>query len=358
MGTTFSNIHIYKNNCVTGKDVSEFLFELMKQKGFVESKQENADISFSVLSFPDSDWITVCDNYNVFEDMTEQKFIASSFSEKFGSKSLCISCFDSDYVCLNLLDSKNQTDIWASSGSCSGLGIKRRSAISKWKPFVKDFNSFNSSFKTKNIFAEDILSEIENNIGFIPYQSRCEFDFIDIFSSKPDIIKLHFTFPESSAIELPELSMLSADCGPIISGKPNCVSCYNTGGASKGIEIIFFGKCFENDKLTFKDVEYIKEKNDDSVDYIPITLSKIELRIGSEIINGYYSKLEDYRISPKIPDNLPSAVRCKRRYKESITIRFVIESNSEKIEDFNIAIRPLKNKKGVFVWNFPKPEAS
>ena len=68
MGTTFSNIHIYKNNCVTGKDVSEFLFELMKQKGFVESKQENADISFSVLSFPDSDWITVCDNYNVFED--------------------------------------------------------------------------------------------------------------------------------------------------------------------------------------------------------------------------------------------------------------------------------------------------
>ena len=76
-------------------------------------------------------------------------------SEKLDADVLGISCFDSDYLYLNLINKNENINVWASTGSAAGTGIRRRMGINAWKSKVKEFSRFKESLKTEYVFAEE-----------------------------------------------------------------------------------------------------------------------------------------------------------------------------------------------------------
>ena len=136
MGSWFCNLHIRREGMVTGKTVIEFLDQWMKEQGYLASSADEADGAIAIVENENGQWISIYSDLMSFEDPAQYAKIGVPLSERFRSDVLGISCFDSDYLYLNLLNAAEQTDAWIGIGSAAGLGIKRRSGLSQWKKKV------------------------------------------------------------------------------------------------------------------------------------------------------------------------------------------------------------------------------
>lgn len=348
MGSTFSNISIRKNSFLTQEIVAESLSTILMDRGFICSTEESADISFAVFSLPSSQWFTVCENGMLFDDFNEQLDIANLLSTKLNSDTLRISCFDSDYIYLNLLNPQKKLDAWASVGNSTGLGIRRRTGVSAWKASVSDVSKFKQALKKQHIFAEEVLEEISAELELPHEQSFSVFDFLSETLPECEIKYLHFCIPVSrSSTELPTLKHYTYGLRPCSAGLPTVVSCINKGGAGKGIEIFILGKSIEHYDITFTEVTLAHRNRSRQQDHTPVVLEKKRMSDGSI---GYYGEVRNFRIPEKVSSALSPAVRVKKESDLHFWFRCIPQYTDTVSIKLKIIVRPIQNPDGGIEW--------
>ncbi len=353
MGSTFSNISIRKNSVLNLAAVSECVSAMLLDRGFRPSAEESADISFAVFSLPSSQWFTVCENGMLFDDLNEQLDIANLLSTKLNSDTLRISCFDSDYIYLNLLNPQKKLDAWASVGSSAGLGIRRRTGLSAWRATVSDIPKFEQALKKQYIFAEEVLGEVSAELELPFAQSYSVFEDLSETIPECEIKYLHFSMPVSHAsTELPVLQHHTYSLGSCTAGHPTIVTCINKGGAGKGIEIFILGESIEHYDVTFTEVTLAYWNRSGQQDHTPVVLEKRRMPDGSI---GYYGEVQNFRIPEKVSSALPQAVRVKKESDLHFFFRCVPQYTGSFPVKIKIIVRPIQNPDGGVEWQCWEP---
>lgn len=349
MGSWFSNLHIRKNNTITETAVAEYICEVMAAKQyFPVASEDEADGAFAIVSDDRSQWYSVYSDLFSFNEPKQFADYASPMSTKLKTDILGISCFDSDFLYLNLIDAANEVDAWAGVGSAAGLGIRKRTNLSAWRNKVSDFGGFKESMRKKFVFAEEVLAEVEHCIHLPRELGAASYEYLSDFGFDERAVFLYFKLPEAMKTQdAPKLVQRMASLRPCFLDEPSTVSGINVGGASKGLSVYFVGPYVENEEITFSDVCFVKWKNN-YPEAVPFELKKVQLSDGQW---AYYYHDPGYKIWPKVDERLPMTKRMRVENEHSIIVRFVPHGAPRKILDITVVLVPDKNPEGQTGWN-------
>lgn len=320
MGSWFSGLHVRKNGTVTTDLLSEYFRKAMLCRKYVPvASSEDADCSIAVVTEEQSQWFSVYSDSFSFEEVSRANF-AVRMSEDLKTEILGISCFDSDYLYLNLINASSGTGAWAGVGSAAGLGLHRRNNLSAWKNHVDDFDTFKASMKKKYIFAEEVLAEIENCIHLPKENGAASYEYLEDLGLSERAVCLYFKLPEDAVErEKPTLELSCYPAEPCFLEKCHAVSVRNVGGGAKGLSVFFTGSYVENDEITFSDVSLIKH-NRNGFEFIPVELKKVRLTDGR---SAYCFCDPEYKILPKVDNRLPALKKYQVEMEREIRIRFI-----------------------------------
>ena len=349
MGSWFSNIHIRKNNTVTEETIEKCISNFMAAKQYLPCTSEiDADGAVAVVSSETCPWISIYSDFLDLEDPGKFWEIAVPLSSELHTDVLGISCFDSDYLYLNLVNREEKTDAWIGIGSATGLGIKRRSGLSAWKKKVTDYKAFAESVKKEYVCAEEFLAEAEKYLALPAAQSVAAYEYLKDFELDKKAHYFYFRLPDDQKTKDPvKLVPYMSSAMPCKLEKPSVVDGINVGGESKGLSVYFLGPYVENDEITFSDVCFVKWKNN-RTDSVPFELTKVQLSDGQW---AYHYHDPGFRIPPKVDDRLPTSKRLHVEKEHCIIVRFIPHGDPRKILDITVALVPDKNPEGQTGWN-------
>ena len=349
MGSWFSNIHIRKRETVTEKTVAEYISKLLAVQQYLPAVSESdADGAVAIICDKDDPWISVYSDILSLEDPKLFSEIATPLSAQLHTDVRGISCFDSDYLYLNLINSDEKTDAWLGIGSASGLGIKRRSGLAAWKNKVYDFDAFSKAAKERYTFAEEFLGHVESNLDLPLLYGAAGYEFLQDLELDRKAEYFYFKLPDDMKTPEPTKLVPHTYSGmPCYLDKPHVVDGINVGGESRGLSVYFLGPYVEKEEITFSDVCFVKSKNDGN-HTIPFTLSKVQLSDGQW---AYYYHDPAFRIPAKVDDRLPWSKWVRVVSEKSIVVRFVPHGNPRKILDITVVLVPDKNPEGQTGWN-------
>ena len=345
MGRWFSNIHIRKNETATEEKVVSYIHNLMTARQLVPAESaEDADDTVAIVAEEDGQWISVYSDLLSHEDSDSCKAVAVPLSTELHTDVMGISCFDSDYLYMNLINAEDQTDAWIGIGSASGLGIKRRSGLSAWKQKVSDYPGFKAKARGQYICTEEFLTEIEHCINLSVMQSAASPEDIDDLGLGKKATYLYFKRSDNATIDNPpKLQLWSYSAMPCFDGKSSFVEVLNHGGEGKGLSVFFIGPYVEQDEIIFTNVKIMKWIRG-KVEAVAIQLEKVQLSDGQL---AYYYHDPEYRMLPKAPDYAPIMKQAER----SIHINFTPVGNPRKMLDVTVVFMPDKNPGGQTGWN-------
>ena len=353
MGSWFSNIHIRKNETAKEPKVIELITEWMSAKQYTPCDSEmDADGVVAIVTNEVGQWISVYSDVMSFEDPGNYSEIAVPLSAELHTDVLGISCFDSDYLYLNLINTEDKTDAWIGIGSASGLGIKRRSGISAWKKKVSDFQAFSESVKKKYVFAEEFLAVTEPCLELPVIQSSASYEYLKDFELDKKARYLYFKLPDTMKAQNPvKLVPVMYSLMPCMLEKPSIVGGINIGGESRGLSVYFLGPYVENDEITFSHTCFVGGKNNE-MGRTPFELTKVQLSDGQW---AYYYHDPGFRIPPKVDDRHAMSKRMRAQSGQSIIVGFIPHGNPRKLLDITVALVPDKNPEGRTEWNVWRP---
>lgn len=349
MGSWFSNMHIRKNGKVTEASILEYIRKAMAAQQYQSAAcQEEADGAFAIISDDKSQWYSVYSDLFSFDQPKQFAAYACPMSAELATDVLGISCFDSDFLYLNLIDAAGKVDAWAGVGSAAGLGIRKRTNLAAWKKKVDNFAFFKESVKKKYVFAEEVLGELETCIHLPPLHSTASYEYLADLELKERVTYLYFKLPETMKTQdAPKLVQRTVSLMPCFLEEPSTVDAINVGGASKGLSVYFIGPYVEKEEITFSDVCFVKWKNNQT-ESIPFELQKVQLVDGQW---AYHYHDPGYKILPKVDDRLPMMKRMRVESEHSIIVRFVPHGDPRKILDITVVLVPDKNLEGQTGWN-------
>lgn len=348
MGMFFQNLHIKKNNSFCSEQLREFLISEMKKNGYQQlENSENAEIRLVIYTPENSNWISVaCDCYQFNNDEDTKKIIAP-VSDKFRTDVLAVSCNDSDYLFMNLINTADGTDGWVNIGSFEGMKSPRRTSVAPWKKKVTDYEKFKSIVKSDYVFAEEAFYESAEMLGINVRQCSLETDYTEGLDEN-SLVKLYFSLPEGTKKQLPKLQVGLYDLSPCIIGQSKCVFVRNKGGRSKGVAIMFTGDYIENDELTFENVTFESDYGSEKRKIISIEPVKKKLENGETVL---YWEDKNFNIAQAVNPSLPINQQIKLEHKKEFGVRFKVYGNPEKTFDVKVHIIPLENpQKGAACW--------
>ena len=348
MGSWFSNIHIRKSETIKLQSVTDYIKDMMEQQHYLPvASGEDADGAIAIVDESGCPWISVYSDLLSLENPKTFSEIAGPLSDALGTDILGISCFDSDYLYLNLVNTADKADAWIGIGSAVGLGVKRRSGLTAWKKKVEDFPAFSEGARRKYLFAEEFLNTAETCLGLPAVQGAASYEYLQDMGLREKAIFLYFKLSdESRTAELPRLVPHMASGMPCFLEKPLIVGGTNVGGASRGLSVYFLGPYVEHDEITFSDVCFVKWKNNQTQS-VPFELTKIRLSDGQW---AYYYHDPGFRIPPKVDPRLPMSKQLRATLDQSIIVRFVPHGNPRKILDVTVVLVPDKNHEGQTGW--------
>lgn len=349
MGSWFSNIHIRKNHTATEEKVADCIREWIEAKQYTPCASEmDADGAVAIVTSEDCQWISVYSDLLSLENPGKYMEIATPLSAELHTDVLGISCFDSDYLYLNLINAEDKTDAWIGIGSASGLGIKRRSGLSAWKKKVSDNKAFTESAKKEYVCVEGFLAEAEKYLALPVAQSVAAYEYLKDFELDKKAKYFYFRLPDDQKTKDPvKLVPYMSSAMPCKLEKPSVVDGINVGGESRGLSVYFLGPYVENDEIIFSDVCFVKWKNNQT-ESVPFELTKVQLSDGQW---AYYYHDPGFRIPPKVDDRLPMSKRLRVEKEHCISVRFVPHGNPKKLLDITVALVPDKNPEGQTGWN-------
>jgi len=342
MGMFYSNIHIRKGAGIDTEHVKTQLIKLLQSKDYRQVQEEkDADISLLIYDSPQSEWISACSDAFDFCSAADIRPLCAPLSAALCSDVLAIGCYDSSFVFINLINDTDGANAWIKSGyDDSGL-FRRRSGVNTWRKKVKDIEAFRAAAKKEYDIADSMLSALEPLLGMHEYQTMFSADFLEENEYAEHVQRLFFALPEGTdAAELPNLKFLSSDLSPHGMGeRAYSVSAYNTGGASKGLGIVFSGSYVENDEITFHDVRL-------EYDFTKYPWKTIDIALEKKQIGGmwvYCATLPNFHLPAKVKSGLPPKKEADEIGKRSLRICFTPKGNARKALDICVHLIPLKN---------------
>ena len=349
MGSWFSNIHIRKSETATVDAIEKCIGEFMAINHYLPcTSEKDADGAIAIVATENCQWVSVYSDIMSLEDPGKFGEIAANASSALRTDVLGISCFDSDYLYLNLVNTEDNTDAWIGIGSASGLGIRRRSGVSAWKKKVSDFQAFSEGVKKKYVFAEEFLAMVERCLELPTIQSSASYEYLKDFELDKKAQYFYFKLPDEMKSKEPvKLVPHMYSCMPCFLDKPSVVDGINVGGESRGLSVYFLGPYVENDEITFSDVCFVKWKNNQT-ESVPFDLTKVQLSDGQW---AYYYHDPGFRIPARVDERLPLSKRMRAEEEHSIIVRFVPHGNPKKLLDITVALVPDKNPEGQTGWN-------
>ena len=359
MGMSFSNIHIKKNENYDIDKIKKMLLKYMEKKGYKQlDDEENADVVTAIFVPEQSEWVTIGSDMFEFKNSTDTKNISEPFSNMFKTDVLTVSCIDSDYLMMNLINVSDNTDAWINVGSLYGMKMPRRTGYNAWKNKVNNFEIFKNIMKSEHIFAEEALYESCELLGMLSEQVVFSSDFVE-GRANCKVEKLYFSLPESYEKEPTKLVINLYEGMPCRIGKSTPVFVVNRGGKSKGVAVIFTGDYIENDELTFVDVTFESDYGSEKRKIVPIKLEKVELNDGGY---AYYWEDKNFQIPPKVNPELPWSRYDKMEFERQFGVRFTPQGDSRKVLDVKVYIIPLEYYDGKYsacwyVWKFFKSKS-
>jgi len=347
MGSWFSNLHIRKKEIALDKMMASVTNKMLAEKYVPVKDEAEADLVFLIAAHERSDWYSVYSDYFAFEDPVQFTDFADMISGKLDTDVLGISCFDSDYLYLNLINKNENINAWANTGSAAGTGIRRRMGINAWKSKVNDFSRFKESLKAEYVFAEEVLDRIEECLSLPAKYSRASAE--DTGEMADTIVSVLYFKLQDNEITKKKTKLIPSSYSvmPFCDGKPEAVSFTNIGGASKGFSLYFAGPFVENEEIRFDEVSLVKTKNKENT-FIPIELHKTMLPNGNWVY-AYHDP--SFKIMPKVSEKLPLIKIVELESERNITIRFIPRGNNRKMLDVTIVIVPDENPEGAGGWN-------
>ncbi len=349
MGSWFSNLHIRKNETITEDAIFEYIHKIMAVQQYLPAASEDeSDAAFAIISDNKSQWYSVYSDLFSFDEPKSFADYAIPISGELKTDILGISCFDSDFLYLNLINTEGNIDAWVGVGSAVGLGLGKRTNLAAWKNKVSDFDDFKASIKKKYVFSEEALAEIEHCIHLPQEHSAASYEYLADLGLNDSATYLYFKLPEAmKAQDAPQLVQRTASLMPCFLDRHSIVEGINVGGASKGLSVYFVGPYVEKEEITFSDVCFVKWKNNQTKS-TPFELKKIQLSNGQW---AYYYHDPGYKILPKVDERLPMMKRMRVEIEHSIIVRFVPHGDPRKILDITVVLVPDKNPQGQTVWN-------
>jgi hypothetical protein len=327
----------------------------MIDRGYLASSADEADGAVAIVESENCQWISVYSDLLSFEDPAHFTQTGAPLSGELQTDVLGISCFDSDYLYLNLLNVAENTDAWIGIGSAAGLGIKRRSGLAHWKKLVWDYPAFSTGAKKNYILAEDFLAVAEQCLGLPEIQSAAAYEYLEDYGL--DKIAQYHYFKLSDQMQNKEPTKLVThmySLMPCCIGKYSAVSAVNVGEGARGLSVYFVGPYVEKEEITFTDVHFFNPKKNLN-NTTPIELTKVQLQNGEW---AYHYHDPGFRIPPKVDDRLPVSKRMRAQMDNAIVVRFVPQGDSRKVLDITVVLAPDKYPQNNAAWNVWKPFGS
>lgn len=346
MGLSFSNYNIKKSDTAHPENVLNAVKQQAISRGYISCGEEDAEVEAAVYAPEDSEWISVWSELMSVENGCDLSSTAARLSGELKTDVLTTMCCDSDFMFLNLINTQDGTDAWANIGSpyCEP---ERETDFSAWRGKVKSPESFEAAVNEDNVFAEDFMYTLDEQLGLPGEQGCFNKHSAEDMSGNGSVTRLYFALPKKNTDGLPpKLSILSFGLMPCKTDESAKQLALNKGGASKGLAVAFTGDYVENDEITFSDVklEYIV-KGEWVI--IPITLKKCRIQGGGYM---YYWEDKEFPIPPAVNPELPWDKRMKKEYDSAIGVRFTPHGDPRKMLDIRLHFMPLENPKGQTVW--------
>lgn len=192
MGMFFSNIHCRKNNSADFQAVRDAMIKMMADAGYRLADTECDDCTMYICT-SNCGWVSVYSDAFSFNDPNETKEIIEPLSETLHTDVMAVSCFDSDYLFMHLINTADQTDAWANVGINPFGPMPRRSDLARWKNKVSDFEAFKAAVCDEYVFAEDVFYSIDSLID-LPAAHACLCDDLFFDSDEEGFVleQLHF----------------------------------------------------------------------------------------------------------------------------------------------------------------------
>ena len=363
MGNWFSNLHIRKDDVFTQDTVEEAIKGIMDAQGYQSAvSEEEAEGVIAILSDEHSGWFSIYSEMLAFEEPEQFAEIAAPLSRELQTDILGISCFDSDYLYLNLINPGSKTNAWVGIGSPSAYDIRRRTNLSAWKAKVDNFPHFTESAKKRYVFAEEFLAESEHCLTLPQIYSAANWEDLPELGLSEQAKYLYFKPADNTSskegtqtqYEKPRLHLEpEGDYNePCTTEKKCTLYLRNYGGGSKGLSIYFTGPYVKDDELTFSDTTLWRWKGDDLESH-PFELQKIRI---SNRKWAYYYHDPDFEILPRltrtdIDKRLPLKKQLQIDRDQSIIFTFIPHGNDRKALDVTIVFEPDENPEGQVSWN-------
>lgn len=348
MGSYFSNLQIRKTKELNPDKIKEAVSALMERIRYkTVSNQEEADVNVIIYN-GDSPWVSVfSDGIEVYDNKTSEALL-KPLSAELDTDVMAVSCFDSDYLFLNLINESEKINAWANVGSPPEGRFPRKTVFSSWKSRVSDFDRFKSAIREKYDFAENVLEPLESILNLPVAQSCIDVSNLDEFESKKPFTCLYFSLSgDESPKEPTELKITHFSLTPCRIGENNIITAINTGGSSRGIAIAFIGDYVENEDIFFTDVKLEYDFDKTPRKEIPVQLSKQEIAKGTW---AYCAEIPDFLIPDKVNPDLPPKRKKDLEFAREIGIRFTPLGNPKKLFDICVHFIPLDNPQGQCCW--------
>ncbi len=361
MGLFFSNVHIRKNDQFDLSQLEGALIKSMTSLGYqVVDDEEDSEVSVQICCDDNSEWVSVASDYFDFQTPEDTRAAAEPLSVLFQTDVLAVTCVDSDFMMLNLINETDGTDAWINVGMPYGDQFPRRTGFRNtknnvigigfgaWENKVTDYDVFQAVMQAEYTFAEDALCRAGDLLGLPVSQSTLTTDD-DGSIPRSALTSLFFAMPQDTRRELPRLELNMPSMMPCENGKDSLVLVTNKGGQSQGIAVVFQGDYVEKDEITFDQVQLEYDLSHNPRHIIPIQLEKKKAADGS-----YYWYWEDkeFAIPDKVDPDLSMGKYMNMEHKREFGVRFVPRGNPRKMLDIVVFIAPLENncQEGAACW--------
>ena len=343
MGSWFANISVRKRGGIGPEEILRRVSERLAGQGYgPAASPEEADVSFAVVTKPDSRWYTL---YSDGMDPGEafSAGMAAELSAALGTETLEIACFDSDYLYLNLLDAGAKLDAWAGVGSAAGMGIRRRTGLSAWQGRVEDFPRFKEGIRQKRICAEDALGDLAPCLGLPAEQSNT------CYEELTEGERAHFRLLHRAETDEPvHLEFFSAGGGRLPEETENEEHLFviNQGRAARGLSVFFIAPGLTSGEVTLHDARLIVLHGRERVS-IPMELEKVKLKDGGW---AYYYHNPNLRIPARVPDGLTPRKYIEEQYNRAIVVCFRPRGAIDQVADITVHLVPDESHEGHMAW--------
>ncbi|MGN1340359.1 MAG: hypothetical protein ACI4WS_08705 [Oscillospiraceae bacterium] len=346
MGLSFSNYNIRRSAAAKPERILDALCRYAKSRGYIPCEEADADVEAAVYAPEDSGWISVWSELMSAENGCDMSSAAAWLSKVLKTDVLTAMCCDSDFIFLNLINTRDGVDAWANVGNLY-CEPERETDIAAWSGRVKDLQRFEADLNEDGVFAEDFMYTLDEQLG-LPGEQGCfdQYSAKDL-SENDSVTRLFFSLPDKAADnDLPWLEIKSFGLMPCKKDETMKQTALNKGGASKGLAVAFTGVYVRNDEITFSDVKLEYIENGKWV-IVPITLKKYQMVDGGYM---YYWEDKEFPIPPAVNPELPMKKLMEKEFYSSFGVRFTPHGDPRKMLDIRLQFMPLENPKGQAVW--------